>query len=370
MKTGRGHCSGRLILLIAASLLSAFTLYFTSRGSPIGALDEQWQFYQLATSKNYAQDAKKATSALQALFQKDIEIPDLAERGRRVSALSNLFRALIKDPRINRDEFFYFRNREFGYWKALSPTYLPWAAPARPETGIVLCVGVKDFVLAVHNIQVLRNVLGSTLPIEIFYAGDGDLPEEKRKEFEALGPNIQTRNILNDFDDGIAGIGEILTGNGFVMKPFALLASRFERVILLDADIIFLQRPDASFDEDIHLKKTGTLFYHDRAVTESANTGWTDTLAWIKERVLRGRQPSTMLEKSIFWTAKLEHQQESGVVFMDKAKPGVFVSLLFATWMNTKAARAYLYKHVYGESCPFYISTNVGFSARHSTRRR
>ena len=56
-----------------------------------------------------------------------------------------------------------------------------------------------------------------------------------------------------------------------------------------------------------------------------------------------------MLRGSIFWTEKLEHQQESGVVFMDKQKPGVFTSLIFATFMNTKEAREEINKHVLGD---------------------
>ena len=44
------------------------------------------------------------------------------------------------------------------------------------------------------------------------------------------------------------------------------LASGFQKAILVDADTIFLQRPDSYFNDDIHLKETGTLFYHDRAV--------------------------------------------------------------------------------------------------------
>lgn len=60
--------------------------------------------------------------------------------------------------------------------------------------------------------------------------------------------------------------------------------------------------------------------------------------------MLKDRKPSAMLSQSIFWRKGLEHQQESGLVFMDKGKPGVFTSLMFATWMNTKAAREYVYR--------------------------
>ena len=50
------------------------------------------------------------------------------------------------------------------------------------------------------------------------------------------------------------------------MKPFALLASKYPRTILVDADAIFLRSPDDLFDQHAGLSETGALFYHDRAI--------------------------------------------------------------------------------------------------------
>lgn len=130
-------------------------------------------------------------------------------------------------------------------------TYLPWKPRNRPVTGIVLTVGKGNFVLAAHCVQTLRTVVNSTLPIEVFYAGDDDLPEAKREDLKA--PLLETINVLDQFNETIAG----LRNSGYAMKPFAALASSFERVILIDADTIFLQRPDAFFDEHAGLNETG-----------------------------------------------------------------------------------------------------------------
>ena len=267
---------GRLAIFLGAiSLILPSALYLVLRSSRLNALRRQGAFelplsssrdHQPPTTGSHLQIAQEATSALENSLEQDLELLDLAGKGQRVSALSNLLEAIIEDPTIPRDSFFRFRTQEFGWWRPSSKTYLPWGDKLESEVGIVMCVGRKDLVLAAQNIRTLRNVLGSTLPIEIFYAGEHDFPWEERKQLGDLDPNIQIVDILDFYDDTVTGINDSLAENGWVMKPFAMLASRFQKAILVDADTIFLQRPDAYFDDDTHLKETGTLFYHDRAV--------------------------------------------------------------------------------------------------------
>ena len=345
---------GRLAILGAIALGISSLLYLASKSSGFRLSTHN---YQLLATGNPIHDAQVATSALESLLENDIYVSDLAGKGQRVSALATLLEAIIHDPTIPRDKFFRFQSQEFGWWRLRNNTYLPWRKTAESEvtSGIVMCVGQRDLVLAVQNIRTLRNVLGSTLPIEVFYAGERDFPSDKRKQFEDLDLKVQILNILDFYDDTAVGITDSLAENGWVMKPFAMLASRFQKAILVDADTIFLQRPDDYFDPQ--LKETGTLFYPDRAV-KGEYTGWIDTLEWVK-KVLQDRNPSAMLKKSIFWTAKLEHQQESGLVFMDKGKPGVFTSLMFAAWMNTKAVRAYVGRHVFGDKETFWLACEL-----------
>ena len=363
MKLDGRNTRGRFAILGAICLVLSSALYLASRSSSFHTLGQQGvsvlstHGYQPSATGNYFKDAQVATSALESLLEKDLDLFDLAGKGQRVSILSTLLEIIIEDPTIPRDSFFRFRNHEFGWWRLRSRTYLPWENNRESEVGIVMCVGQRDLVLAVQNIRTLRNVLGSALPIEVFYAGEHDFPLDQRQHLEDLDPNLQILNILDFYDDTVAGIVESLAESGWVMKPFAMLASRFQKSILVDADTIFLQRPDVYFDDDMHLKKTGTLFYHDRAV-KGDYTGWADTLKWIK-KVLKDRKPSGMLSQSIFWTAELEHQQESGLVFLDKGIPGVFTSLMFATWMNTKAVREYVNKHVFGDKETFWLACEL-----------
>ena len=119
------------------------------------------------------------------------------------------------------------------------------------EAGIVIATGVDGgFRWAVHQIISLRSVLNCSLPIEVFYGGDKDLPKEYRRFIESIESSfpdhgsIRTVDITKKFPDP-EGILD-LPGR-WAMRPFALLASSFKTVILADADTIFLQDPKGSF---------------------------------------------------------------------------------------------------------------------------
>ena len=193
-----------------------------------------------------------------------------------------------------------------------------------------MCAGSKNFLFAVHHIQTLRNVLHSTLPIQVAYAGDDDLHYSDRVLLTNLGPNIETLNLLDHFDESVTGLR---TGT-WAQKPFAMLASRFQKVIIVDADTIFMQKPDSVFMEEPGLVETGTMFYHDMTwrVYQDERQGWF-------HRLMEGREPSKMLNQSAFWSEGVFVEMESGVVCMDKGRPSVFMSLVFSSWMETEDVR-------------------------------
>jgi hypothetical protein len=73
---------------------------------------------------------------------------------------------------------------------------------------------------------------------------------------------IRTLNIKDFFPDPSNAMH---MPGGWALRPFAILASSFRKVILTDADTIFLQDPALLFQEDGFLDK-GALFYHDRVL--------------------------------------------------------------------------------------------------------
>ena len=144
----------------------------------------------------------------------------------------------------------------------------PWPPPSNTEatsaalTGMVVCVGSSNFHLASHLVVTLRQIHKSNLPIEIAYAGDHDLNLQQRLFLRSLGHAITFIDLLQVFPRADSD----LRGSGWAMKPFALLAAKHHRTILVDADAIFFAAPDDLFEQHSGLRQTGTLFYHDRAV--------------------------------------------------------------------------------------------------------
>ena len=290
-----------------------------------------------------AQVAHDATIKLQYAVNSStiskIEGANLLSMGKHITTFTRLLEAILADTSIDRRLFHDLWERYFGWWKSFNTSYLPWD-PKNHTTGIVLTAGQGNMALAAHAIRALRRVVKSELPIQVAYAGDDDLPRSKRRLMRSIDPKLELINILDYYDEAVAG----LIGGGYAMKPFAALASSFERVVIIDADTIFMQRPDNWFEENKSLKRTGTLFFHDRAY------GGRKTTDWIKEVLAESRrEPSVTLNSTMYWQKELEHQQESGVVFFNKAIPSAFMSLLFTTYMNTQRVRDQLYGQVAGK---------------------
>ena len=298
-----------------------------------------------------AQVALDATVKLQYAVNSSkvskIEGANLLSMGKHITTFTHLLEAILADTSIDRRPFLDLRERYFGWWKPSNTTHLPWD-PKYHTTGIVLTAGQGNMALAAHAIRALHTVVKSKLPIQVAYAGDDDLPRSKRRIMRSIDPKLELINILDYYDEGVAG----LSGGGYAMKPFAALASSFEKVIIIDADTIFMQRPDDWFEGSQGLKRTGTLFFHDRAY------GGRKTTDWIKEVLEESsRKPSVTLNTSMYWQEQLEHQQESGVVFFNKAIPSAFMSLLFTTYMNTLRVRNELYGQVAGDFLTALIHT-------------
>ena len=113
--------------------------------------------------------------------------------------------------------------------------------------------------LTLSSCAAVQNVFGSSIPIEVMFAGSNDLDIEKQNAMKSLHKNVSVVDILHVFDESIVG----LQGGGWAIKPFAIMASSFEQVIMADADCVFLQSPEAAFDDPGYIA-SGTLFFHDR----------------------------------------------------------------------------------------------------------
>ena len=181
--------------------------------------------------------------------------------------------------------------------------------------GIVLTAGPDQVAYLLATIPTMRH-LGCTLPIEVMYLGDEDISEDYRERLELL-PGVITRDITRMVRDA----GWELSG--WAAKPFAMLLSSFQEVMFIDADAIFFRNPALLF-EDPQYKQHGALFFMDRSIFPDSKRRWL--------RSILPKPISKSAKQTRLWTGESGHQQESGVVLIDKWRH--FMELLLVTRMN------------------------------------
>lgn len=71
--------------------------------------------------------------------------------------------------------------------------------------GIVMCVNDKYAPVAMATVQMIRDVYGSTIPVEIFFMGNEDLSIENQNLLQSI-LHVKTKNINAIFDSEILNI--------------------------------------------------------------------------------------------------------------------------------------------------------------------
>ncbi|KAL7807324.1 family 71 glycosyltransferase [Trichoderma aethiopicum] len=222
--------------------------------------------------------------------------------------------------------------------------------------GIVIPAGGSELQIRFtgHLISTLRDVFGCSLPIELAYAGDGDLPEYRRDALLSLDKTNNTRllNVWTVFDDTTLR----LRRKGWAIKPFAALASRFEQVVVVDADAVFLQSPEVLFEQRAYVDN-GAYLFHDRLLWQHAFQGRHD---WWRDQI---KEPSAAMNKSLVWTDDYAEECDSGVVVLDKSRTEVLVGLLHIAWQNSNDVRDEVsYKMTYGDKETWWLGLELAGS--------
>lgn len=225
------------------------------------------------------------------------------------------------------------------------------------SVGIVIPAGNNNLRFASHLIASLRNVLDSKLPIQIVYAGDGDLSRSNRHFLAELvassGQELSFLDILTVFDDATLN----LRNGGWAIKPFAVLGSSFEKVILLDSDAVFLQKPEVLLDHP-SFQHSGALLFRDRLLWQHA---FSDRHEWWHDQI---RRPSGELEKSLVWTQEYAEEGDSGVVVVDKSRTDIFIGLLHICWQNSYDVRQEVtYQITYGDKETWWMGFELAGSS-------
>lgn len=210
--------------------------------------------------------------------------------------------------------------------------------------GIVMSVGNWHAKYARTTIKTLREVLGCTLPIEIYYSGDQDLVAEHRGWFENF-KDVRTIDLTTLIDN------DLLRLSGWAAKPFMMLMTRFEEVMLLDSDAAFFQDPEVLFDDDGY-KEAGTVFFYDRTVFPGAGG---DKRQWMESFL---PSMSNHPAKTRWFRSKGDHEMESGVVVLDKRRH--FLGMLAICTINDYYEREQVtYARTWGDKESFWIGMEM-----------
>ena len=275
----------------------------------------------------YRSRAIAASVRFQILYETPMELWDLSGMADRIISLTSLLEATMSDPSIDRKPLLSYLESQFSWWNSPEMSYTPWsealAGTVAEAEGIVICVKSSDTLLAGQLISTLRNTFDSRLPIEIAYNGDNDLPYSHREGLLAIDPTLQMINLFGHFNSSVMSV----QGDYASMVPFAFLASRFQKVVVVGPDTIFLQPPEQLFQTH-----TGALFFHDRAYIRRGKFSRRDWVA----KILYDKRPSKTFGETLFWQDDLWEQMHAGVVYIDKGRATTFMSLVFAAWMNTQ----------------------------------
>ncbi|KAF9137348.1 hypothetical protein BGX30_010319 [Mortierella sp. GBA39] len=102
--------------------------------------------------------------------------------------------------------------------------------------GFVFCGGDKQFQMMATPIQSLRLKLHSQLLIQVFHMDENDLSPERQEYIRQMTNDIEVLDITYHLDNGYLKL------KGWAIKPFAILTSKFEEAIFIDADAYFLRR--------------------------------------------------------------------------------------------------------------------------------
>lgn len=133
--------------------------------------------------------------------------------------------------------------------------------------GIVICAGgARLLTCAWVTINVLRRVLGSSLPIQVWHIGPGELGRTEAALFRPLDVEI-----IDALDVTTAMPARKL--GGWELKAYALVNSRFEQVLMLDADNVPVLDPSYLFDAP-QFAETGVIAWPDLERITPENRIW------------------------------------------------------------------------------------------------
>jgi hypothetical protein len=177
-------------------------------------------------------------------------------------------------------------------------------------------------------------IIETELPIEVIYSTVDDLSFDNQQILKTMFPKVRLIDLSSmAFNDSYLKL------RGWEIKPFAVLASRFEQVLLMDADVLFFEKPEILFKNKYFIQ-TGTLFFYDRPKLKEKAIKWIETFS------SNNNQPLPI------------RTQESGVVLIDKSR--VLFGLLSICKLNDYQERKRVtYHYLYGDKDTWWLGFHI-----------
>lgn len=202
-------------------------------------------------------------------------------------------------------------------------TLQPYPAGQFAGRGIVVCAGGPSlFTNAYVLIHALRHLHNCRLPIQVWHFGDGEMSGRMR----LLLHELETETVDAE---AVLKIHPAAIENGWQLKSYALMWSRFEQVLMLDADQVPLRDPADLFRWQ-NYRDAGAVFWPDCADVLAANPIWQGC----------GLQP------------RAHPALDSGQLLIDKSRH--WKALQIAAHLNEQAS--YYYGLLYGDKDTYLIA--------------
>ncbi|KAJ3336655.1 hypothetical protein HDU93_002384 [Gonapodya sp. JEL0774] len=246
-----------------------------------------------------------------------------------------------------------FEHHLFPFLRSTSLSSLSSHFSRTPQSrGIAICAGNKQTRWAMTAIRTIRES-GSLLPVEVVHAGPQDMDADHRRRILDMGNGYDV--VVRD----LAAVLDVQSSelNGWAVKPYAALVSGFSEVLVMDADVVWMGKPDEVFEEEAW-KSTGAVFYYDRrTLFPPTAAGLSFVLSLLPPHHRTSLTPFHL--SNTFLTGRSAHHMESGVLALSKSRPSVLYSLLATCKMNGAQERKEAYKHVWGDKETWWM----GFEA-------
>lgn len=200
--------------------------------------------------------------------------------------------------------------------------HYPYPAERFSGRGVVICAGgMKYFPCVWVCLNMLRRV-GCRLPAEIWHLGPEEMPPAMKAILSPLDVEfVDALEVRRTYPVRIL--------NGWEVKPFSIIHSRFQEVLYLDADNVPIVNPEVLFDTPEY-RETGAIFFPD--------------FSWLRE--------GDLIWRICGLDGHDEPAFESGQIVIDKARCWKALQVT----MHLNEYSDFYYRYMYGDKDTFHMA--------------